>query len=134
MTRRSLAALLPALALRAQSKHLDSKAYLFAGLPSKVSPVSNTHAVIDGETHTGYPVEVHITELNPGQSPHAPHRHVHEEIMFIQSGQVDATVNGNTTRLTPGSVFYVNSNDLHGLHNPGPDRAEYFVIALGPKS
>jgi len=54
--------------------------------------------------------------------------------MMIQAGILDATVNGKTQRLTPGSVFYVNSNDEHGVRNPGPDRAEYFVVALGAKS
>jgi hypothetical protein len=28
-------------------------------------------------------------------------------------------------------VAYVASNELHGWKNPGTDRAQYFVIALG---
>jgi len=136
-SRRTLATLLPAIAaaLRAgDDKHLPSKFYLFSDLPSKTTPASTSHAVLDGETHAGFPIEIHITELDAGQSPHAPHRHVHEEVMFLQAGLLDATVNGETRRLNPGSVFYVDSNDLHGLYNPGPGRAEYIVVALGPKS
>jgi quercetin dioxygenase-like cupin family protein len=135
-SRRSFAGVLPAaaLALRAQdsSKRLTSKAILFADLPSKIG-ASTSHAVFDGETHTGFPIELHVTELDAGKSPHAPHQHVHEEVMMVQSGLLDATVNGKTQRLNAGSIFYVNSNDLHGVSNPGPDKAEYFVIALGPK-
>jgi quercetin dioxygenase-like cupin family protein len=116
------------------SKRLSSNAYKFEELPAKVNATSTSHAVLDGENHSGFPIEVHVTELPAGQSPHPPHQHVHEEIMMIQAGILDATVNGKTSRLTPGSVFYVNSNDEHGVHNPGPDRAEYFVVALGPKS
>ena len=88
---------------------------------------------MDGETHTGFPIELHITELTAGKSPHPPHQHIHEEVMMVQSGLLDATVNGKTQRLNAGSIFYVASNDLHGVFNPGPDKAEYFVIALGPK-
>jgi quercetin dioxygenase-like cupin family protein len=116
------------------SKRLSSNAFKFEDLPAKTNETSTSHAVLDGENHSGFPVEVHVTELPAGQSPHAPHKHIHEEIMMIQAGILDATVNGKTQRLTPGSVFYVNSNDEHGVHNPGPDRAEYFVVALGPKS
>jgi quercetin dioxygenase-like cupin family protein len=131
--------LLPALAasqLPAQesSKRLPSKAYPFESLPTKVNATNKSHAVLDGETHSGFPVEVHVTELPAGQSPHPPHQHVHEEMFLMQAGILDATVNGKTQRLTPGSVCYVNSNDLHGVRNPGPDRAEYFVVALGAKS
>ena len=33
--------------------------------------------------------------------------------------------------MTPGSVAYVASNEMHGWKNPGAERAQYFVIALG---
>jgi quercetin dioxygenase-like cupin family protein len=117
-----------------QSKRLPSKMLRFEDLPVKANGPNQSRPVLDGRTHTGFPVEVHITELAAGQSPHPPHRHVHEEIMMLQTGMLDATVNGVTKRMTAGSVFYVNSNDEHGIHNPGPDRAQYFVIALGAKS
>jgi quercetin dioxygenase-like cupin family protein len=138
-SRRTFGRLLPAAAasqLQAQdsSKRLPSKMFPFADLPTKTGDGTKSHAVLDGQTHTGYPVEVHVTELAAGKSPHPPHQHVHEEMFMLQSGQLDATVNGKTQRLTPGSICYVNSGDLHGIVNPGPDKAEYFVVALGPKS
>jgi mannose-6-phosphate isomerase-like protein (cupin superfamily) len=77
---------------------------------------------------------MHMTDLAPGLSPHPPHHHPNEEVMMIKSGQLDATLGGETTRLTAGSILYVASNLEHGLKNPGPDRAEYFVIALGSKT
>ena len=138
-SRRIFASLLPAMAaarLPAQesSKRLASKAYPFETLPVKVNATNKSHPVLDGETHSGFPIEVHVTELPAGQSPHPPHRHVHEEMFLIQTGILDATVNGKKTRLTPGSVCYVASNDEHGVYNPGPERAEYFVVALGANS
>src|SRR6516225_3407462 len=139
-TRRRLAALLPAIAptvIRAQqasnqqaSRRLPSKAIKFEDMPVKISGQNKTRAILDGVTHSGFPVEDHETEL-PAGGP--PHHHISEEMFLIQEGLLDVTVNGNTTRLTPGSVFYVNSNDLHGVSNPGPKGARYFVVALGAK-
>jgi quercetin dioxygenase-like cupin family protein len=116
------------------SKRLPSKAFQFENLPTKVNGSNKTHAVFNGETHSGFAVEVHVTELGAGQEPHPPHQHIHEEMFLMQAGVLDATVNGKTQRLTPGSVFYINSNEMHGVRNPGPDRAEYFVVALGTDS
>src|ERR1700723_1662027 len=128
-SRRAFGILLPAAAAGRLQAQESSKR-----LPTKIGDGTKSHAVLDGQTHTGYPVEVHVTELEAGKSPHPPHQHVHEEMFMLQSGQIDATVNGKTQRLTPGSICYVNSGDLHGIVNPGPDKAEYFVIALGQKS
>ena len=112
-------------------KKLDSKAYPYDTLPAKKNGENTARAVLNGATHTGYPVELHLTELGPGQRPHPPHRHVHEEILMLQTGQLEVTMNGQTTRIRPGSVVYVASNDLHGWMNPGAEPAQYFVIALG---
>ena len=110
-SRRNLAIVLGALAARGargedSSKRLASKAFPFHELPTKEGKTSKSHDVLKGETHTGYPVEVHVTELPAGESPHPPHQHLHEEMFLMQSGALDATVNGKTTRLTPGSVCY----------------------------
>jgi quercetin dioxygenase-like cupin family protein len=139
-SRRDLGLLLPAVAASAAAqqsaekaplKKLPSKAYVFEDLHAKQNGENTGRAVLNGTTHTGYPVELHMTELAAGQAPHPPHRHAHEEILMLRSGQLEVTMNGETTRLTPGSVVYVASNDLHGWKNPGPAKAEYFVMALG---
>ncbi len=129
-SRRDLGLLLPALAAasgQAQSKVLPSKVYKYEDLPVRGS----SRAVLNGETHSGFPIELHITELAPGQAPHPPHKHIHEEVLMLRSGMLDATILGETTRVTAGSVLYLASNDLHGWRNPGPDPAQYFVISLG---
>ena len=129
-SRRDLGLLLPALAAasgQAQSKVLPSKAYKYEDLPVRGS----SRAVLNGETHSGFPIEMHITELPAGQAPHPPHKHIHEEVLMLRSGMLDATILGVTTRVTAGSVLYLASNDLHGWRNPGPDPAQYFVMSLG---
>jgi len=132
--RRDIGLLLPALAAGrsfGQSKALPSAAIRFEDLKVRDNGKSRARSVLNGETHSGYAVEMHITELDSGASPHPPHKHVHEEVMCVQRGLLDVTVNGKQARLTPGSVFYVHSNDEHGVENPGPEKVQYFVIALG---
>jgi len=136
-SRRDLGLLLPVLAAasgQAQQKALPSKAYKFEDLPVRGNGPNKSRAVMNGATHSGFPIELHISELGPGQAPHPPHKHVHEELLMLQSGVLDATILGETTRVTAGSVVYLASNDLHGWRNPGPDPAQYFVISLGGDS
>ncbi|HTA70210.1 MAG TPA: cupin domain-containing protein [Bryobacteraceae bacterium] len=135
-SRRDLALLLPGVAAASAQAQTDgqvlpARAYKYEDLPVKVNKTSKGRAVMRGDTHSGYPVELHLTELDPGQAPHAPHRHVHEEIFMLREGTVDMTISGKTTRLGPGSVAYIASNELHGLINSGTEVAHYFVIALG---
>ena len=97
----------------------------------KVNGENKSRAVLNGETHSGFAVELHMTELGPGQAPHPPHKHVHEELLMLQTGMLDVTLGGQTTRVNAGSVVFLASNDEHGWRNPGPEHARYFVIALG---
>src|SRR5450759_1247917 len=134
ISRRNLAAMLPALAaaqmVPAPSKvkpTLVSKAYEFEELPVKVNGQNRSRDVFNGKNHAGVPLDLHITELGPGQAPHAPHRHLHEEIVMLRTGLLEVTIEAKVMRVTAGSVVYVNSNEEHGWKNPGPERAQYFV-------
>jgi quercetin dioxygenase-like cupin family protein len=98
----------------------------------QVTPFGNglRRMVLEGVNRCGYEIEMHLTELQPGEEPHPPHRHWHEEIVMLQKGTVDVTIEGETSRLTPGSVVYVASNQLHGWRNVGHDPSQYFIIAF----
>ena len=134
-SRRDLPLLLPVLASRTalaqQQKILPAGVFRYEDLPVKVNGQNKGRSVLNGETHSGFPIELHLTELGPGQEPHPPHKHVHEEMLLLERGILDVTMDGRTTRLTPGSVAYVASNHQHGWKNPGDSSAEYFVIAFG---
>jgi quercetin dioxygenase-like cupin family protein len=110
---------------------LVSKAYEFEDLPVKVNGQNRSRDVFNGKNHAGVPLDLHITELGPGQAPHAPHRHLHEEIVMLRTGLLEVTIEAKVMRVTAGSVVYVNSNEEHGWKNPGPERAQYFVLAIG---
>jgi quercetin dioxygenase-like cupin family protein len=78
-----------------------------------------------------YTVGLHENELPAGQSPHPPHSHLHEEMLLVREGVMEVTVNGRATRLGPGSVAYLSSNQEHGYRNAGTKPATYFVLAPG---
>lgn len=128
--------LLPALSAREQragGTALASKVCRFEDLPVRTSGANSFRSVLEGETHEGLAVELHETQLAPGSQPHPPHRHVHEEMFLVREGTVQVTISGRSTRLGPGSVAYVASNEEHGVRNAGTTPAQYFVIALGSK-
>jgi quercetin dioxygenase-like cupin family protein len=136
-SRRDLALLLPAIAAtraEAQPGNIPSKAYKFEELPVKASGpggVNKSRAVLQGNLHHNFPIEVHETELPPGGAPHPPHKHVHEEMFVVLVGHVDFLVNGATTSLGPGSVGFAAGGDEHGLHNSSAAMCRYIVIELG---
>ena len=134
-SRRDLTLLLPALAATAAAqpgKALPSKVFVYEDLPVKKNGLNASRNVFKGETHSAFPVDLHMTELGPGQAPHPPHKHVHEELLMLRRGSLEVTISGKVTHATTGSIVYVASNEEHGWRNPSSDEhAEYFVIALG---
>ena len=142
LTRRELCllfppAVLPALLLKAaaqsaESASLSSSMHHFDQLAVHASASAAIQPVLKGRLATGESVEVHETTLPPGGAPHPPHRHPHSEMWLIREGTVDITVNNTTTRLGPGSVGFVSSNDEHAIKNVGLTPATYFVVAIGP--
>jgi len=84
------------------------------------------------QTATVDQLEMHVTTLNPGQSPHPPHRHVNEELIIIREGDCETLSNGYWVKVGPGSVVFNASNSLHGFRNVGTIPAVYHVINWSP--
>ena len=134
LSRRDLSLLLPAAAAASaagQKTALPSRTYRYEDLPVRVNGENRQRAILNGQTHTGYPVEMHETELGPGLAPHPPHHHAHIEMLLVREGTLEVTISGRAVTLGPGSVAYVASNEEHGWRNVGTTRARYFVLALG---
>lgn len=117
-------------AARAQGA-LPSGLFSHDQLPVRASGATEIRQMLTGNTHAGYRVDLHETALAAGQVPHAPHHHVHEEMLLIRDGTLEVTVKGRTERLGPGSAVYIASNEEHGWKNVGSSQAKYFVLALG---
>jgi quercetin dioxygenase-like cupin family protein len=114
-----------------QEHAMPSKTWRYEDLPVKNNGANRQRAVFKGETHKGFPIELHETELAPGEMPHPPHHHAHEEMIIIREGTLAVTILGKTSELGPGSVAYVASGEEHGWRNVGQTRARYMVMALG---
>jgi mannose-6-phosphate isomerase-like protein (cupin superfamily) len=74
-------------------------------------------------------LEIHVTTLNPGESPHAPHQHQNEELLILKEGTLETVQNGVARRVETGGIIFQASNDLHGIRNVGQTPATYYVIA-----
>jgi mannose-6-phosphate isomerase-like protein (cupin superfamily) len=140
-TRRELFSILPAMLMPAlvpfkasaeQDTAMPSAMYPFEKLPIRIPNNAQIRDVLKGKLATGESLEVHETTLPPGGAPHLPHHHAHSEMWLIREGTVEITVNGTSSRLGPGAVGFVHSNDEHGIKNAGTTPATYFVVAIGP--
>lgn len=136
-TRRTLCLSLPALAMTTAlaaedaSTPLASFAKPFGELPVHQNGANTSRAILDGTTHSNDHLEVHETTLARGSEPHPPHQHAHEELFLMSKGRLAVTISGKTTTIDPGGAAFVHSGELHGVRNPGPGPAQYFVVAIG---
>jgi mannose-6-phosphate isomerase-like protein (cupin superfamily) len=118
----------------ADDKPISSFATPFDQLPVHNNGSNTARSILNGVTHAGCHLEVHETTLGPGQMPHPPHHHEHEELFLIMQGQLEVTIAGKTTTIGPGSAAFVHSGELHGAKNTGTSPAQYFVVAIGTES
>jgi quercetin dioxygenase-like cupin family protein len=137
-TRRDLFAVLPALAAAGPfaladakpgtSRVMGSEIFDFNSIPVRPTPYGSVRSFFSAPTATLENLELHVTTLNPGHEPHAPHRHPNEEMLIIQKGTVEALSKGEWKPAGPGSVIFNASNQLHGVRNRGSVPAVYHVI------
>ncbi|MGA2888063.1 MAG: cupin domain-containing protein [Terracidiphilus sp.] len=117
-----------AFAIANQAPVMGSAAFDWNSIAAKPTEAGSVRSFFKARTATLDELELHVTTLDPGKSPHPPHRHPNEELIIIKQGTVEALVNGEWKRLGPGSVIFNASNQLHGLQNVGSDQAVYTVI------
>jgi len=122
-----------ALAQTAAKPVLHSSVFQWADLKVKPTKAGEQRPVCDAPTPALAELEMHITTLNPGQSPHPPHHHAAEELMIIRDGTLEAMQNGQTNIVGPGGIIFEASNEEHGLRNVGTNPATYYVIKFAPR-
>ena len=111
---------------------MRSSVFNWANIKAESTKYGARRQVFDARTATLNGLECHVTTLNPGEVPHAGHQHLEEELIIIKEGTLEAMQNGVTNRAGPGAVIFEASNELHGLRNPGPTAATYYVIKFSP--
>jgi XRE family transcriptional regulator, regulator of sulfur utilization len=87
-----------------------------------------SRSVLRAPTATLDELEIHVTALPAGKTTHAPHTHANEEIIVVREGTLEAFQNGRTTRVGPGSLLFMGSNEPHNVTNVGGTTALYHVI------
>ena len=113
---------------------LQSRTYRFEELATQKEANATFRPILDGLTHSGVHLHVHEVFLLPGSSPHHAHHHQQEEMFLVSEGEVQVTIAGKTTKLSPGSAAFVAPGDQHQIENVGTHPAQYFEIILDPSA
>lgn len=114
--------------LAAQKQVQKSTVYDWSTADTKPNDWGKVRQVMRTPTPTLDELEIHISTLAPGKSPHAPHQHEHEELLIVKEGTLDTFQSGATRRVGPGGIIFQASNELHNVTNVGATPATYFVI------
>ena len=122
------AALGAAATLVAQKPVLHSTVFDWTTADTKPNAWGAVRQVMRDRTPTLDELEIHISTLKPGQSPHAPHQHQHEELLILKEGTLETFQSGTTRRVGAGGIIFQASNEMHNVTNVGQSPATYFVI------
>jgi|HubBroStandDraft_1064217.scaffolds.fasta_scaffold213082_1 quercetin dioxygenase-like cupin family protein len=111
-----------------KSPAMGSAVFDWDAIAARPTETGSVRSICKARTATLDELEIHATTLDPGKSPHPPHRHPNEELVIVRQGTVEAFENGEWKRVGLGSVIFSASNQLHGLRNVGNEPAVYHVI------
>jgi quercetin dioxygenase-like cupin family protein len=129
---------LGAVAVNSQTSVMTSTAVDWNSMTARTTNVGEVRQIFRNPTLTLEELECHITTVKAKMASHAPHQHPNEEMVIIKEGTVEVLINGEWKKVSPGSVVFFSSNQLHGLRNVGDTPATYHVInfktAATPKS
>ena len=114
--------------LVAQKQVQKSTVYAWSTAETKPNDWGAVRQVMRTPTPTLEELEIHISTLGPGKSPHAPHQHQHEELLILKEGTLETFQSGATSRVGPGGIIFQASNQLHNVTNVGQVPATYYVI------
>ena len=115
-------------ALDARRAVLGSAIFDWNSFTAKPNKTGAVRTVVQQPTATLDELEIHITTLNKGETPHPPHQHPDEELVIIKEGTVESLVNGELKRVGPGSIIFQAANQMHSIRNVGDGPATYHVI------
>ena len=122
------AAIGAAATLVAQKPALHSTVFDWTTADTKPNAWGAVRQVMRDRTPTLDELEIHISTLKPGQSPHAPHQHQHEELLILKEGTLETFQSGATRRVGAGGIIFQASNEMHNVTNVGQTPATYYVI------
>ena len=116
------------IATLAAQKHVQKSTVYAWDAGTKANDWGAVRQVMRSPTPTLDELEIHISTLEPGKSPHAPHQHQHEELLIIKDGTLETFQSGARRKVGPGGIIFQASNELHNVTNVGQTPATYYVI------
>ena len=116
------------IATLAAQKHVQKSTVYAWDAGTKANDWGAVRQVMRSPTPTLDELEIHISTLEPGKSPHAPHQHQHEELLIIKDGTLETFQSGARRKVGPGGIIFQASNELHNVTNVGQAPATYYVI------
>lgn len=72
--------------------------------------------------------EMHVTQLDHKGPSHAPHTHVGSEIILMINGDAEMSINDQLYKGSAGDLYFVRSQDSHGITNIGEGPCKYFAF------
>jgi XRE family transcriptional regulator, regulator of sulfur utilization len=112
----------------AQKPVMGSRAIAWESLEVEATKVGARRQVFQDPTATLDELEMHITTLNAGESPHPAHTHPDEELLIVKEGNIESFINGKTTPLGQGGIIFHAANQPHTVKNVGSMPATYYAI------
>ena len=94
------------------------------------SLASNQRSLVDTATAILAKLEIHESTLKPGANSHPPHRHAHEEVIYLTQGDVSVFQENVVRKAHAGDVIFLASNQWHNFTNTGTVDAKYMVIRI----
>ena len=94
------------------------------------SLASNQRSLVDTATAILAKLEIHESTLKPGANSHPPHRHAHEEVIYVAQGDLWVFQENLTRKAHAGDVIFLASNQWHNFTNVGTTDAKYLVVRI----
>src|SRR5262245_43878217 len=85
--------------LSARAEVMGSTIFDWAAMTAQPNKTGSVRKVCQAPTATLDELEIHTTTLNPGETPHPPHKHADEELLIVKEGTVESLVNGQLRRV-----------------------------------
>jgi quercetin dioxygenase-like cupin family protein len=99
-------------------------------LPVTATDTGSRVSILSSPTLTFLSLGSHITTLNAGKSTQPDIVDSGDELFILKSGVLEASVNGVTSRIKEGGLFYCAPNDKRTFRNIGTTPASYQVIKV----
>jgi len=108
-----------AVSVEASAKKLADGVVDLNGLAPDLQPGCRVFVHYNGPTDQLSAICTGMAVLDPGASPHPPHRHPEEEFLIVAGGTGEIECDGQATAVGPGAIMYCAGNVLHGITNTG---------------